>query len=185
MNFIDFAHASGEVLATESTNETGALSNLGINGPLFISQLFNFAVVATIVWFLILKPLTKKMSERQKMIDDSIANAKKIEQTLQKSEQKYQARIDEAKVEANKILDRAATETGQITEAMKIKAKQEIELLIEHAKRNIVAEKEAMVAGLKKETAGFIIAALEKILTEKMDNTKDKELIAEMIKKME
>jgi len=41
------------------------------------------------------------------------------------------------------------------------------------------------VAGLKKETAGFIIAALEKILTEKMDNTKDKELIAEMIKKME
>jgi len=185
MNFINIAHAQESETTAEQPQDAGVFASLGINGTMLGFQLINFAIVAAIIWFLILKPLTKKMTERQKMIDDSIDNAKRIQETLQKSEQKYQARIDEAKVEANKILDRASTETEGLTEAMKVKARQEIELLIDQAKRNIKIEKEAMVAGLKQETAGFIVAALEKILTEKIDNAKDKELIAEMIKKME
>ena len=60
------------------------------------------------------------------MIDDSIANAKKIEDTLARGEQKYQERIDQAKVEANKILEKASAETGKLTEEMKVKAKKKL-----------------------------------------------------------
>ena len=45
-------------------------------------------------------------------------------------------------------------------------------------------EKEEMVADLKQETVNLIIAALEKILSEKVDSKKDKDLIEETIKSL-
>ena len=73
-----------------SPNESVAAS-LGLNGQLFIFQLINFAIVAAIVWFLILKPLSKKLEERKKIIDNSLDKAKEIDSNLQMAEQKFQA----------------------------------------------------------------------------------------------
>lgn len=184
MQLIPPAHASPQELApleSEAPADAGILASLGINAQSLIFQFINFAVVAVIIWYLILKPLTKKMAERQQIIDESLTNAKKVEENLQKSEQKYQERIDQAKVEANKILERTTVEAEQLNVQMKEKAKKEIELLVDQAKRNIKIEKDEMVGELKKQTADLIVMALEKILSEKVDTKKDKELIEEMV----
>jgi F-type H+-transporting ATPase subunit b len=183
--FIDPVYAEEEAHEATTTAESGSpLSALGINSTLFFFQLINFAIVATIIWFLILKPLTKKMTERQKMIDESINNAKAIQDNLQKSEQKYQERIDIAKVEANKIIDKAAGEAEKVSADLKVKAKNEIESLVEQAKQNIRVERDTMVGELREQTVTVVVAALEKILSEKIDSQKDKEIIQEMVKKI-
>jgi len=189
MQFIEIVNASpapevaGET--TEAAADTGILGSLGINGTLFTFQLINFAVVAVILWYLILKPITKKMGERAKLIDDSIENAKKVEENLGRSEQKYQEKIDMAKVEANRILDKANAETEIITAEMKEKAKKEINLLVEQAKKNIKLDKEEMVLEIKKETAALVAEALQKVLGEKIDDKKDAKLIEESLAKIE
>jgi ATP synthase F0 subunit b len=176
-----------EVLS-ESVHQPASVANesllgsLGINGQLFIFQFINFAIVAVIIWFLILKPLVKKMSERQKMIEDSIDNAKVIETNLQMSEKKYQEKIDEAKVEANKIIENSRLEAIKLSEDMKIKAKDDIEVLVEKAKQKIKLEKEEMSEELKKETIALVALAVEKILEEKMDSESDKKLIEKSLK---
>lgn len=185
--FTSIAHASeGEETAqtTESAGNGGVLADLGINGQLFVAQLINFALVAMVLWFLILKPLTKKMTERQKMIDESIDNAKKIQDNLNKSEKDYQHRVNQAKVEANKIMEKAVTDAGQATEDAKTNAKKEIEGLVISARKSIQHEKETMQTALKEETANFIVLALEKILSEKMDGAKDKKMIEEVLQKL-
>ena len=187
MIFIDIAHASTERAVkaeqtTEASVNTDLLASLGLNGSQFIFQWINFAIVVAVLWFLILKPLTKKLNERQKMIDDSIKNAEKIQKNLEKSDKDYQVRMDVAKVEANKILEKAQAETTVVAEDMKNKTKKEIEQLVDHAKKNIKLEKEAMMAGLKKETAEIVISAMEKILSAKMDGKKDKEMIENALK---
>lgn len=184
MQFIDIVYAAEET-AEVGAADAGVLTSLGINGTLFTAQLINFAIVACILWFLILKPLTKKLTERQKMIDDSITNSKKVQENLQKSEQQFQKRIDDAKVEANKVVERATQEADKMSTSLRIKAKQEIELIVDQAKRNIAVERVDMKVEIKKETAEMIVMALQKILSEKMTDKKDKELIAEMLKKME
>jgi len=190
--FIDIASAAET--AKEIVNKTaehateapeGLLASLGINGTLFIFQLINFAIVILIVWFLILKPLTKKLSERQKMIDDSIENSKKVQENLTKAERDYQKKIDDAKAAAGKILDDANSEGKKLGVELKDQAKKEIENLVVQAKRNIQIEQQEMVVKLKAETANLIIAALEKILEEKMDDKKDKQLIENAIKKLQ
>lgn len=169
---------------TSSTADAGLLASLGIHGNQFIAQLINFLLIIIIVWFLILKPLTKKMAERQKLIEESLGNVKKIEENVRKSEQKYQERVDQAKVETNKMMERATGEAEQVAESIKTKSKREIEQLVEAAKRNIVLEKEAMTLELRLQTADLVVEALRKILTEKIDDKKDKVIIEEMLGKL-
>ena len=183
---IDIAYASETVEKTaEAVANEGVLASLGINGALFIFQLINFAIVAAVLWFLILKPLTKKMSERQKMIDDSIDNAKKIETNLGMSERKYQEKIDQAKVDANKFIGKAQQEAAQAGEAAKAKAKQEIEQLVEQARKNIKIERDQSVAEIKEQAADLIVSAAEKILSAKLDKAKDEKIITEAVKSLE
>ena len=183
MIFINTALAvSAEAAAETASANEGVLASLGINGTLFVFQLINFAVVAMILWFLILKPLTKKMAERQKMIDQSIENAKKIEGNLIMSDKKYQERIDQAKIEANKVIDKTQAEAIKLGEELKTKSKKEIETLVDQAKKNIKVERDDMLDEVKKEAVNLVIEAIAKILPEKMDGAKDHKLIEEAIK---
>jgi len=184
----ELIHTQTEELTTEvgheASTEEGLLASLGINGQLFTFQLINFAVVAMILWFLILKPLTSKLTERQKKIEESLDNAERVEENLKKSEKNYQEKIDEAKVEANRIVEKSAIEATKVGGVMKEKAKEEIEHLVVQAKKNIEAEKVEVMEGLKKETANLIVSALEKILEEKVDGKKDADLIEGVLKKL-
>ncbi len=182
MSLTNIAYAAEETVPT--TADGGVLASLGINGTLFVFQLVNFAIVVAVLWFLILKPLTKKISERQKMIDDSIDNAKKIETNLGMSERKYQEKIDQAKVDANKFIEKAQQEAAQVAEAMKEKTRKEIEQLVETARKNIKTERDESINELKEQAADLIIAAAEKILSAKIDVEKDDKIIEEAVKSL-
>ena len=201
MNLIKIAQAGEheEIVAIENTveqdlhtevghgggqTEEGLLASLGLNGQLFAFQLLNFAIVALILWFLILKPLTKTLSERQKRIEESLDNAEKVEKNLKESEKKYQEKVDEAKVEANRIVEKASLAAEKTGVTLKEKAKQEIEQLVKQAKKNIEIEKQEMIEGLKKETVDLVVLALEKVLSEKIDEKGDKKLVEEALKKI-
>jgi F-type H+-transporting ATPase subunit b len=187
MNFIDIAQASTETTELAVTGEKapeGLLNSLGIHGTDIAFQFLNFVIVSLIIWFLILKPVTKKMSERQKLIEDSLKNADEIEKRLSKSQVEYQERIDQAKIEARKILDKSTEEALENKEKLKQQATKEIEDLIEQAKQKIQLEKERVLKGIKEESATLLSLALEKIIGKKIDVNQDKEIIEEMIHKM-
>ena len=185
MSLINTAYAAETAPhTTAESTDGGVLATLGINETLFAFQLVNFAIVVAVLWFMILKPLTKKMAERQKMIEDSIDNAKKIETNLGMSERKYQERIDQAKVDANKFIEKAQHEALLVAEATKEKTKKEIEQLVETARKNIKTERDESINELKEHAADLIIAAAEKILSAKIDVAKDDKVIEEAVKSL-
>lgn len=169
---------------TETTgpSEGGLAASLGLNVQLFAFQLLNFVIVATTIWFLILKPLTKKLEERKRLIDDSLDKAKEVETNFAMSEQKYKEKLDEAKAEANKVIESAHAEGERLSQEMKVKAKEEVEKLVNQAKKNIADEKDNMLASVRAEAADLIVAAMEKVLNEKMNSTKDVKFIEESLK---
>lgn len=186
MSIIDHVYARSEAAVGAASEQApeGLFASFGLEPKLFLFQLGNFIVVALILWFLILKPLVKKLSERQQVIEDSLANAKKVEENLAKSEAQYQKRLREARQEAEKILGQAGIDASGLSEEMKAKAKKEIEALVGQAKRSIRHEKEEMLVGLKRETADVVVLALEKILDEKMTGERDQKYIKEMVEKL-
>lgn len=170
---------------TTAPADESVFASLGLNGQLFVFQLFNFAVVAVIVWFLILKPLTKKMEERRVIIDDSLDKAKEIEAKFVASQKEYQEAIAQAKNEANQIMAAAKAEAVTMGEKMKQETKTDIDQLVKQAKTNIQADREVMMKEAKGQIAGIVIASMEKILGKKITATIDEALVEKTVQEVD
>ena len=178
------ANQEEQTLTKTEAKDESILASLGINGQLFAFQLLNFAIVICILWFLILKPLVKKMEERRKQVEESVDNAKAIETALQVSEKKYQEKIDEAKVLANKIVEKAYVDGEITTKQAREKAQKDIELLVVQAKKNIEIDKQEMKNELRKETVDVVFLAMEKLLDKKFSGKDDEKFIADILKNL-
>jgi len=171
----------------ESTSEVqneSVLASLGLDTNLFVSQLINFVLVFLIVWFLLLKPLAKKLEERREMIDESIDKAKEIDANLMMSEQSYKEKLEEAKKEANKIIEHAHGEAVVLADKMKDQAKVEIDGLVVQAKKSIAVEREEALSAVKSHAVDLITVALAKIVSSEMSEKMDKKVIEDALKGM-
>lgn len=167
-------------VGTASKSEESVAASLGLDPQLFVFQLINFAVVVVIIWYLILRPLTKKLDERRKIIDESLDRAKEIETQYAMSEQKYKERLDKAERDANEVMAQARGEAEAAAVEMKEKTKREILELATEAKQHIQKEREDALAAVRKEAATLIVAATEKLIGEKIDVKKDEQFIEGM-----
>lgn len=171
----------------ESTSEVqneSVLGSLGLDTHIFVGQLINFILVFLIVWFLLLKPLTKKLEERRVMIDESIDKAKEVESNLMMSEQSYKEKLEEAKKEANKVLEKAHADATVLGDQMKEKAKVEIEGLVAQAKKSIVVEREEALLAVKSQAVEMIRLALTKVVNSEMSEKTDTKVIEDALKGM-
>jgi F-type H+-transporting ATPase subunit b len=160
------------------------ISTFHLDVKLIIAQLFNFAVVAFVLWFFALKPLLKIMAERTKTIEKSLADAKKIEERLAKTEAEKRQIIDATKKEAANILEETNKKAEAGKKEMVDKAKDEIEKLIAKGKQQIGSDKEKMLSEVKAELADLVIAATQKVLGEALTKDVDKKVVEEAIKKI-
>jgi F-type H+-transporting ATPase subunit b len=148
---------------------------------LFLAQVVNFAIVFGVIYFFALKPLTAVMGERTKKIEKSLEDAKAIEEKLAETREKYHAEMVKAKKEASLILERATEAAEEKRKEAIAKAKEEIGEIINKEKAQMQMEKAAVLKEIKKEVADLVAAGLEKVLGEKVDEKKDKEIIKRSI----
>lgn len=182
--FIEIVYAAEEAAeATEQVSE-GLLASLGINLPLFIFQLINFAIVAVILWFLILKPLTKKLAERQKLIDESISNAERATKQLEEAETEKRALMTKARAESELLLSKVEKQAAELKEEAAQSAKRQAEKVLAETKKVIEEEKNKMFAEVRKQTVELVVEATQKIIGEKITSEKDKKLIEESLKNL-
>jgi F-type H+-transporting ATPase subunit b len=158
------------------------INNFHIDAGLLIAQVINFAIIFAALYFFALKPLLAVMNNRTKTIEKSLEDAKKAEENLNKAEEEYNKRIQEAKQEANAILKKTEEQAEQKKHDTVERAKQEIGEMITKEKEMQRAEKKKILREIKEGAADLIEASLEKILKEKIDSEKDKELIQKVLK---
>ena len=170
-----------ETTAVSAGQHSGVLASLGLQPQLFVFQLINFVIISAILWFLILKPLVKKLEERKHIIDEGLDSAKRAQSELGMAEVRARDIIDDAKVEANKAIERGVSEAAMANEQMRKKVRADLDLLMNQAKRNIEIDKQDMRAEIRKETATLVVTAVEKILKEKFDGKKDEAFIQETL----
>lgn len=170
--------------STQTGGEQSVFASLGLHTDIFLFQLINFTLVFLVIWFLILKPLTKKMEERKNIIDESLDKVKQVETNLMMSEQKYKEKIDEAKKEANAILEKAHEESILVAEKMKETTRQEIDALVVQAKKSISIEREEALLSVKNHAVDLIVSALTKVVGSEMSDKTDKKVIEDALKSM-
>lgn len=184
--FPPFHTMAFEQAAAEMTKEAGEqanfISTLGLNWKLFLAQLVNFSVIAFVLWKWAWRPLARLMDERSEKIEKSLEDAKRIEEELRKIHEKREVILLQAKKEAKSILEVATKKADTLKIEMVREARHETEKIVAGAKLAIAHEKEQMLMEVKAHVADLVVAASEKVLQEKIDGTKDKELVEAAIK---
>lgn len=154
-----------------------ALANLGIDWKLLLAQVVNFVVVLLVLKRFAYQPMLKLLDERTAKIEKGLADAENAGKKLGEMEVREKAVLSEARSEAKRILVEA-DEAAQKRDAAKIaETEARVKKILQESEAKMVADQKKMLEEAKFELAGTVLLAVEKILREKMDSAKEKELI--------
>jgi F-type H+-transporting ATPase subunit b len=158
------------------------LNSFHVELGLFIAQIVNFAIVFAVLYYFVIKPLSKVMKERNEKIQESMKDAERVAVKLKQTEADYDKKIAEARIEAGKILEEATKKAEEKKDKIVAKSKEEIGIIITKEKEEIRLQKEKTMKEMKSEISNIVMLSLEKILEKKLDSKEDGELIKKILK---
>jgi len=157
------------------------LSKLGIDYKLLIAQIVNFLVLLFVLYKFAYGPIVAMLEKRQKKIETGLKEAEAAHKKLAESEEKQKEILRHARTEAKDIVEKAHMQAEKSKSDLAVEAKIQAEKIIADAKAQIEQEKQKTISEIKSEIGGLVVAAAEKIVGEKIDEKKDKEIIEKAI----
>ncbi len=143
--------------------------------------LFWTALVFSILLILLAKfawkPILNAVNEREQKITDALDLAEKTKAEMKAMQSQNENLLKEARSERDAIVRDAKETATKMVEDAKNAAKTEAEKVMAAAREAIVSEKNAAIAELKNQVAGFSIDIAEKLVRGEMSSdSKQKEL---------
>lgn len=175
--FIKTVHAAEE--AGHAAEGSGGIAAMfGLSGKLFIAQLVNFGIVLFVLWKWVFGPVTRALEKRTQKIEQSLVTAKQVEDERVNFETWRKEEISKARKEASEIITKAQSEAEVVKSNLLEQTKVEQQRVVDKAKAEVAQESAKAIESAKQELAHLVVQATEKIIREKLDEKKDKALIA-------
>jgi F-type H+-transporting ATPase subunit b len=182
--FIEIAHAATEAATTEAA-PSGLLGAFGINLPLFLAQLLNFAIVIFVLGKWVFKPLIRKMDERREIVEQGLQKASEAEAALKEAKHTEELILREARDQANEIVDEGKTRGEYEKQARIQKSTEIISQQLKDSKEQALQTIEEERLRAKSELATLIGAAAEQVTKKVIDTKAHRKLIDEAITELE
>ena len=165
--------------ATESSAESspGLIQALGLNLQLFIEQGIAFLILVLILAKFVYPVLVKTIDDRRAAIEAGLAEAKESQEALQQAEAKVADMLSEARKEADDMLARTQQEAASVVAEAESKAKARAEQIVTDAREQLNLDVAKAREALKKDTIELVALATERVVSEKLDDKKDAELV--------
>lgn len=157
------------------------LGELGINGPVLISQAVNFVILFGLLYLVAYKPIMRMFDERSKRVKDSMDQTEQIKEQAEQAEEEYRKRIDVAGQEGKELVARATKTGEEVRRQAQEDAKQDAAALLNRARAEIQQERDEAIDGLRKEFADLTILAAEKVIDRSLDQKAHRELIDKVL----
>lgn len=154
-----------------------ALANLGIDWKLLLAQVVNFVVVLLVLKRFAYQPMLKLLDERTAKIEKGLVDAESASRKLSEMEMKEKAVLADARTEAKRILAETDEAAAKRDAAKMTETEARVKKLLEESENKIAEDRKKMLEEAKRELADTVLMAVEKVLSEKMDSAKEKELI--------
>jgi F-type H+-transporting ATPase subunit b len=161
------------------------LEALGINLGLLISQIFNFALLAVLLYFVAYKPILRMLDERSERIKKGLEDAETASRQAAEMEQEFEQRMAEARQEGQEIIAQATQRSERQRQEILDEARVQARAEIEKAKEEIARERELAMAELRQEVADLSLAISEKVIGEALDEQSQRRLIAQFLEEAE
>lgn len=136
--------------------------------------IFWMTLIFAIVFFLLAKfgfpVITDMVSQRQKRINQSLSDARAIEARMAEWTEEHARMMEETRREQAAILREAAETKARMVADAREQARDEAQKILDQAKTEIAAEKEASLRDVRKEVALLSVQVAEKILRSELSD---------------
>lgn len=170
------------ILTTFAEAESGgAFGALGIDLRAFLFQLITFVLLLLILRKYAFPVLIRTLEDRRKAVEKSIDQAKQTEDAMKHAEEKMEAVLREARAEASELVEAGNRESAKIVEDAEAKAAKRAEHIVREAQAGVEHELAKAREALKQETAQLVAEATGIIIKEKIDASKNSELVSKSL----
>lgn len=149
---------------------------LTLNGTL-IAELLIFLVTLAFLYRVAWGPLLSILEARRKRIQEGVEAAEQAKRDREAAERDYQARLEEARREGQRLLDRIAKEGEGLRKELEEKARQDADGIVERARAEIQQERQSAIEDLRRQVADLAVMAASRMIGESLDEKKHRELI--------
>jgi F-type H+-transporting ATPase subunit b len=146
-----------------------------------ILQLIATGILFLIMWKLLYNPVANMLEKRKEKIQENITSAESLKEEALKLKEEYEAKISQAKKEANDIIEGGRKRGEELKENILAEAREEAKNIIERAKREIQAEKEKALLDIKSQSADMALLIASKVIEEELSKDKHQKLIDKFI----
>ncbi len=151
------------------------------NIGLMIWTLLAFAATLLILRKYAFPKIAEALDERRKAIEESIDHAEHTRQEADKILAEYRERLQEARSQAEDIVQRAHRAADHIEEESKQDAKKQHDEMMESTRREIERETQRSLEQIRREVANLTIAATEKVTRKSLDDDEHQRLVREAL----
>lgn len=155
----------------------------------------NFGVMAwTVIIFLILmfvlskfafKPLFAAVEEREKALEEAIANAKRDRDEAEQLMSQQRVQLEAARTEAQAIIADSRATAERMRGDLLAQTKQQQEEMLEQARRVIESERTNAVAQLRREAVELAIAGASRVIDKNLDSAANRQIVESFLGSLE
>lgn len=159
----------------------GEVNVVDISGQMMILTWITFGITAAVLYKVAWKPILAALDKREESLRKAVDNAEKIRQEMASIEDVRAKVVAEADNRARDILDKARQAAVETANTIEAKAREESQILLENARREIRAEQNKAMSALRRESAELAIDISRKILGENLDEERSRIIADKLI----
>ena len=154
---------------------------LGVNLFTAIFTLANTVALFLVLKKFLFKPVMQVITDRQKEIDDSLAEAEQAKQDAQVMRQEYEQKLSDATQTGERIVKEAVARGQSREEEIIRQANREAEAIREKAAEDVQREKRKAVNDAKNEISGIALAIAGKVVGRELNAQDQSDLVDSFI----
>jgi F-type H+-transporting ATPase subunit b len=152
---------------------------------LFIWTIVTFLVLLALLTKFAWRPLLLALEARQQAIRQSLDDAAKAKQELERLQQESAQIIRDARIEADGIITRSRADAERLREDMKVKARADADAIARNAERQIQLETSRALQQIRQEAVELSVMIASKIIQRNLTKEDNERLIADALKQVE
>ncbi len=157
---------------------------MDINPSTAIFAIINFAILVVLLKVFLYKPVCNMLDSRKQEVANNLKSAEDAKLEAQKLKDEYAAQIQNARSEAQDIINQA-TKIGEQTKADIVnEAREEATRLVAKAQDEIVREKTEALNEIRNEIADLAVLAASKVVGKTIDVADHQNMVNNFVKEV-
>lgn len=122
-------------------------------------------------------PILSQVEAREKRIQDALDQSAASRAEAARLLDEHKAQLADARRQAGEIIAEGKAAGEKVRREMEEKARVEAQAIVEGARREIQRERDQAIADLRRESVDLALAAASKLMQERLDDARDREMV--------